>query len=61
MTWFYLHCVAALVIIIADYNGTLEPAVNAFEKKLDIYTEPVEEEVLEEEKDKEIEDERKGR
>jgi hypothetical protein len=56
-----LHCVAALVIIIADYNGTLEPAVNAFEKKLGIYTEPVEEEVLEEEKDKEIEDERKGR
>ena len=52
MTWFYLHCVAALVIIVADYKGTLEPAVNAFEKKIGIYNEP------EEKKSEEIDNER---
>ena len=33
MTWFYFHCILAIVILIADARGTLEPAVNAFEKK----------------------------
>jgi len=40
MTWFYLHCVVAIVILIADAKGTLEPAVNKFEEKIGIYTPP---------------------
>ena len=60
MTWFYFHCVLAIVILIADARGTLEPAVNAFEKKIGIYSEPAEKEEIEE-KDKEIDDEREGR
>ena len=40
MTWFYLHCVVAVVILIADAKGTLEPAVNKFEEKIGIYTHP---------------------
>ena len=36
MTWFYLHCVIAIVIVIADARGTLEPAVKILEKKLGI-------------------------
>ena len=40
MTWFYLHCVVAVVILIADAKGTLEPAVNKFEEKIGIYTPP---------------------
>ena len=40
MTWFYLHCVAAIAILIADAKGTLEPAVNKFEEKIGIYTPP---------------------
>jgi len=40
MTWFYLHCVVAVVILIADAKGTLEPAVNKFEDKVGIYTVP---------------------
>jgi len=39
MTWFYLHCIAAVVIMIADAKGTLEPALNKFEEKLRIRTE----------------------
>ena len=39
MTWFYTLCVAAIAIVIADVKGTLEPAVNNFEKKLGIRTE----------------------
>ena len=38
--WFYLHCVIAVVILIADAKGTLEPAVNKFEDKVGIYTVP---------------------
>ena len=38
--WFYLHCVVAVVILIADAKGTLEPAVNKFEEKIGIYTLP---------------------
>jgi len=40
MTWFYLHCVIAIVILIADARETLEPAVNKFEEKIGIYTPP---------------------
>ena len=39
MTWFYIHCVIAIAIVIADAKGTLEPAVNKFEEKLGIRTE----------------------
>ena len=38
--WFYLHCVIAVVILIADAKGTLEPAVNKFEDKVGVYTVP---------------------
>ena len=57
MTWFYFHCILAVVILIADAKGTLEPAVNAFEKKIGIYSEPAEKEEI----DKEVDDEREGR
>ena len=40
MDWFYLHCVVAVIILIADAKGTLEPAVNKFEEKIGIYTVP---------------------
>ena len=40
MSWFYLHCVVAVIILIADAKGTLEPAVNKFEEKIGIYTPP---------------------
>ena len=40
MTWFYLHCVVAVVMLIADAKGALEPAVNKFEDKVGIYTVP---------------------
>ena len=40
MLWFYAHCVIAVVILIADAKGTLEPAVNKFEEKIGIYTVP---------------------
>ena len=43
-TWFYVHCVLALVLIVTDANGTLEPTVNNFEKRIGIYQEPTEEE-----------------
>ena len=36
MTWFYLHCVIAIVIVIADAKGTLEPTIKTLEKKLGI-------------------------
>jgi len=36
MVWFYLHCVIAIVILIADAKGTLEPTVKKWEKKLGI-------------------------
>jgi len=40
--WFYTHCVIAIVIVIADARGTLEPTIKSWEKKLGI---PVPEEV----------------
>ena len=36
MLWFYLNCVIAIVILIADAKGTLEPTVKNWEKKLGI-------------------------
>jgi len=36
MISFYLHCVVAIVIVIADARGTLEPTVRSWEKKLGI-------------------------
>ena len=36
MLWFYLHCVIAIVILIAEANGKLEPAVKQIEQKLGI-------------------------
>tara|TARA_R110002012_G_scaffold71432_1_gene183264 strand:+ start:53 stop:208 length:156 start_codon:yes stop_codon:yes gene_type:complete len=36
VTWFYLHCVIAIVIVIADAKGTLEPTVKKWETKLGI-------------------------
>ncbi len=38
--WMKAHIVLALVILIADAKGTLEPAVNKFEEKIGIYTIP---------------------
>ena len=43
--WFWTHVVAALLIIWGDSNGTLEPAVDKFEKRLGIRTELPSEEV----------------
>ena len=40
LTWFYFHCVLALVIIFKDYNGTLEDSLDRFEKSIGLYTEP---------------------
>ena len=45
MTWFYLHCVIAVVILIADARGTLELTIKSWEKKLGI---PVPEEIVKE-------------
>ena len=45
MAWFYLHCVIAVVILIADAKGTLEPTIKSWEKKLGI---PVPEEIVKE-------------
>ncbi len=39
LTWFYFHCVLALVILVKDYNGTLEESLDRFEKKIGLYTE----------------------
>ena len=37
-TWFWIHVVAVVLIIIGDYNGTLEPALNKFEESIGIRT-----------------------
>ena len=36
MAWFYTHCVVALLILIADARGTLEPTVKKIEQTLGI-------------------------
>ena len=38
LNWFYFHIVLALIIIVKDYNGTLEESLNNFEKKIGLYT-----------------------
>ena len=40
LTWFYFHCVLALVILVKDYNGTLEASVDRFEKSIGLYRVP---------------------
>ena len=40
LTWFYLHCFAAVAILWADATDRLEPAFNAFEQKMGLYTPP---------------------
>jgi hypothetical protein len=35
------HVLLAIIILIADAKGTLEPAVNKFEEKIGIYTPPL--------------------
>ena len=40
LNWFYFHCVLAIIILVKDYNGTLEESLNDFEKKIGLYTEP---------------------
>ena len=36
--WFWTMVVASIAIIIGDYNGTLEPALNKFEESIGIRT-----------------------
>ena len=38
--WFKAHVLLAIIILVADAKGTLEPAVNKFEEKIGIYTPP---------------------
>jgi len=38
LTWFYFHCVLAVVILYKDYNETLEESLDNFEKKIGLYT-----------------------
>ena len=38
--WFYFHCVLAMVILVKDYNVTLEEALDRFDNKIGLYTEP---------------------
>ena len=40
LTWFYFHCVLAIIILVKDYNVTLEESLDRFEKKIGLYTEP---------------------
>ena len=37
--WFYLHIVLVLIVLVKDYNGTLEASLDRFEKKVGLYTE----------------------
>ena len=36
MSWFYAHCIVALIILLADARGTLEPTVKKIEEKIGI-------------------------
>ena len=40
LTWFYFHIALVLIVLVKDYNGTLEESFNNFEKKIGLYTEP---------------------
>ena len=48
MIWFYLHCTVAVIVLITDAQGTFEPFMHKWEKKLGI---PVPEKVVKEEID----------
>ena len=39
LTWFCFHIVLALIVLVKDYNGTLEESLDRFEKKIGLYTE----------------------
>ena len=39
ISWFEFLCALALVILVKDYNGTLEESLNRFEEKIGIRTE----------------------
>ena len=39
LTWFYFHCLLATIVLVKDYNGTLEESLNNFEKSIVLYTE----------------------
>ena len=36
MSWFYAHCIVALIILLADARGTLEPTVKKIEERFGI-------------------------
>ena len=38
LSWFYFICLLSATVLWKDYNGTLEPALNAFEEKIGIRT-----------------------
>ncbi len=38
LNWFYLHVVLALIVLVKDYNGTLEVSLDRFEQKIGLYT-----------------------
>ena len=38
--WLKAHIILAIIILIADAKGTLQPAVNKFEERIGIYTVP---------------------
>jgi hypothetical protein len=38
LTWFYFHCVLAIIVLVKDYNGTLEESLNKFESNIGLYT-----------------------
>jgi len=39
LNWFYFHILLASIIIVKDYNGTLEESLDRFEKSVGLYTE----------------------
>ena len=39
LNWFYLHIALVLIVLVKDYNGTLEASLDRFEKKIGLYTE----------------------
>jgi hypothetical protein len=40
LTWFYFHVALVLIVLVKDYNGTLEESFDRFEKKIGLYTPP---------------------
>ena len=39
LNWFYFHIALVLIVLVKDYNGTLEESFDRFEKKIGLYTE----------------------